>query len=570
MGKVLRHLPFLLGFDLSSAQDTGDPMTIETYKLTASQLATLLQVLGTLVLDYIDNPKKPMAPDLKPLAQTKLEWKDLPGLQDAIKTCVSGGDKMQVLYELGAELKDAIPVFHRNRDYSAGEIAMLKALRSYLSTDSETALNFIRKNASLFGPKLAARFLPPVEKSDHAALARTVKSITGRENSKHLTQEESQFAKETSPKLHDKYVDLRKAHNTEFKALLTQFVRESGSKLVPYQKAYDFAIDNGFTHSLVPGFTGKIDDQGRWYTDGGELITGVPNLSTYTKVVMNDGEDPDAQWEFKAVKRDGAVAYGYTANFKRSQALHKYEKVAGLMQNIDAIRKKWLQPVLHFDITKKDSVAAVVLEILYSFAARVGSDPGRGVGTLLVKNASITTQGVSLLYLGKDSIRTRHHIKSSTNAASAAVVEALKLLIEGKTPSSFIFTAEPSEGKFVKVTPADVNAAFHKFGAPAGVSVHKLRTCRATALWFQLMEKDAKRKPPLTEKEALARYKEMTEQVGKLLNHKRGVDSDTETVTGLTAALSYIDAGAQVDLFDRWGFRPPAALEKLLKAGDDL
>jgi len=544
-------------------------MTLQIHKLVASQLATLLQVLGALVLDYIENPKKPMSADLKPLATTRLEWKDLPGLQDAIKTCVSGGDKMQALYELGTELKEAIPVFRNNREYSSGEIAMLKALRSYLSTDSESALAFIRKNASLMGPKLAARFLPPVEKSDHEALARTVKSLVGR-NGKHLTLEEAQLAKETNPKLFDKYKELRKAHNTEFKALLTQFVRESGKKLVPYESAYDFAIKNGFTHSMVPGFTGQIDDQGRWFTSEGELITGVPNLSTYTHVIMNDGEDPEAQWTFKAVKKDGGVAYGYTANFKRGQALHKYEKVADLMKNIDGIRKKWLQHVLHFDITKKESVAAVVLEILYSFAARVGSEPGRGVGTLLVKNSSETQQGVNLAYLGKDSIPTKHIIKSSTNAASAAVVEALKQLRADKTPSSFLFTAEPREGKFVRVTPSDINAAFHTFGAPQGVSVHKLRTCRGTTLFGQLCEKDATKRPPSTEKEALARYKDMTEQVGKLLNHKRGVGTDTESVTGTTASLNYIDCGLQVDLFDRWGYRPPTILEKLLKAGDDL
>ena len=57
----------------------------------------------------------------------------------------------------------------------------------------------------------------------------------------------------------------------------------------------------------------------------------------------------------------------------------------------------------------------------------------------------------------------------------------------------------------------------------------------------------------------------MTEAVGKLLNHKRGVGGDNESVTGTTASLNYIDATLQIDLWDRWGFRPPVALEKLLK-----
>jgi hypothetical protein len=83
------------------------------------------------------------------------------------------------------------------------------------------------------------------------------------------------------------------------------------------------------------------------------------------------------------------------------------------------------------------------------------------------------------------------------------------------------------------------------------------------------MDKDATRRPPATEKDAIQRYKDMTEQVGKLLNHKRGVGGDKESVTGATAALSYIDSSMQLELFDRWGFRPPSALEKMLRAGDD-
>ena len=72
--------------------------------LTASQLASLLQVIGALVADYISNPKKPMDPSLVPLTKTSLQWKDLPSLDSTIKTCVRGGDKLTALFHLGTEL----------------------------------------------------------------------------------------------------------------------------------------------------------------------------------------------------------------------------------------------------------------------------------------------------------------------------------------------------------------------------------------------------------------------------------------------------------------------------------
>jgi hypothetical protein len=171
---------------------------------------------------------------------------------------------------------------------------------------------------------------------------------------------------------------------------------------------------------------------------------------------------------------------------------------------------------------------------------------------------------VNLAYIGKDSIPTKHIIKESASPNHKFLVDALRQLMDGKTPSSWLYTAEVN-GKLVKVMPADVNKAFHIFGAPDEVTVHKLRTCRGTTLFKLLIDKDAARRPPQTEKEAMIRYKAMTEEVGKLLNHKRGVGSATEKVTGTTAALSYIDGDLQLDLWSRWGFRPPVALEKLMK-----
>lgn len=536
---------------------------MQIYKLTASQLANLLQILGALTADYINNPSKPMQPDLAKIVATRLEWKDLPGLGKAIQVSLRGGDKLSALYNLGAELRDALPAFKNNRDYSSSEIQMLRALRSYLSTDSESALNYIKKHAGVFkNPLLAKLFLPDVPKADNTGLRNTVRGLVGRDGT-FLTVDESKMLKETNPKAYEKYLSLRKVHNQSFKASLATFVRDSGKSKVPYTDAYKAMLDLGFNHSMVPGFTGLVDDQGRWFTQNGLLIGGVPNLTTYDHVVMNPKGEDGSEWVFKAVKPDGTYAHYYTADFRRTQSVAKYKAVGILMKKIPTIRKVWLQRLREFDITNKESVCAVVLEILYTFAARIGSQPGRGVGTLLVKNSSETSQGINLAYIGKDSIPTKHIIKTTASKESAMVVKALEQLREGKNPSMPLFTYEKG-GKLFLVKPADVNKAFRTFGAPAELSVHKLRTCRGTTLFQMLLDKEFARRPPATEKEALQRYKVMTEQIGKLLNHKRGVGSANEKVTGATAATSYIDADLQIALWDRWGFRPPAVLEKLM------
>ena len=532
--------------------------------LTASSLVSLLKILGALVLDYSSNPKAPMSKELLQFVKVPAaRWKILPGLQDAISSAVSGKNKLDTLYQLGVELKSSfLENFYNSQEYTSQELKMLRAIRSYLMTDSENALIFIEKNAALFeDPELSSKFLPEsTEKVDSAALRRSVKSLSGRDGVS-LKGDEVLLLKDTNPKGYEAYQVLRKAHNKDFKNSLMVYVRSQKKSLVQYEAAYAALNAMGFTESMVPGFKGLIDDQGKWYTKDGDLINGVPNLFTYTHVLMNTGKDPDNKWVFKAFKPDGTYSQAYTCDFQRAQSKSKYDHVRELMTKIQKIRSKWIAKVKAFDSSNKESVAAVVLEILYSFAARIGSAPGRGVGTLLVKNVTITQAGLNLSYIGKDGIPTKHVLKSS-DPVHKFLIHAIQELIEDKGKNDFIFQHWDGK-KWIRCSPTDVNAAFRLFGAPQSVSVHKLRTCRGTTLFKQLIDQLATKRPPRDEKEALNLYRLMTEKVGKLLNHKRGVGGSNEQVTGLTAARSYIDADLQISLFQAWGFRVPKHLEKL-------
>lgn len=540
---------------------------MELHLLTASQLVNLLQILSALVVDYATNSRKPMIPELKKIVDTPLRWKSLPSLGTAIQTAIKGGSKAEILMNLGLEVKHSFADFRATREYTSAELELLKALATYLISDSEPALAKIKRQASILENPTLAKFLtPPIPKADNDSLRRSVKTLVGRDGT-HLTRDESDLLKETDPEAHAKYLELRKAHNKEAKATLMDYVRSQNTTLVDYEKARSYLVSQGFDHILVPGFNGKMDDQGHLFTNSGDSITGSPNLATYEKIVMNDGKDPEAKWIFKAIKPSGEESYFYTDKFRKSQSSAKFEHVKDLMTNIGNIRSNWLSKIKKFDMHDKDAVCAVVLEILYSFAARVGTAPGRGVGTLLAKNAIVNAQGVTLRYLGKDSIKTTHKILS-TDPVGNQLVKALELLLTDKSGRDYIFTYIHNN-KELRCTPADINKAFHDFGAPSSVTVHKLRTCRGTALFKQLVEDEmSKARKPANEKQGIAIYKRLTEQVGKLLNHKRGVGSGNEKITGTTAATSYIDPQAQLMLFDFWGFRPPKQLEKLLESED--
>lgn len=527
-------------------------------KITASKLVLLLQTLGALVADYVNNPNKPMRQDLRSLL--KVKW-SLPGLDEAIRAAMTGGDKLSALYNLGTSLKEVFPEYRNTKEYTTPELNMLKAIRAYLMTDSTNALDYIKKNAGIFKvPALASILSPDVEKQDNRALRKTVQDLVGRDGI-HLSLDEAKMIKETDPQKYQEYLGLRREHNNNFKAALTNYVRNTHKNLVDYQDCYKYMYSQGYTHSMIPGFVGKIDDQGRLYTEDGKLINGVPNLTTYNKVVMNDGKDPEEQWVFKAVKPDGESAYFYTQEFARTQSKQKYENVRALNARIKNIRAKWLAKIKDFDETDKDAVCAVVLELLYSFAARVGSAPGRGVATLVAKQARPTSQGINLAYLGKDSIPTKHILRES-DPIQKQIIAALTKLLDDKSGNEYIFTYK-NGNKLIRVKPSDVNNAFRHFGAPAAVTVHKLRTLRGSFLFEQLMAEDSKRRPPRDEKEAMERYKKMCMEVGKILNHKRAVGTEKESVTGTTASLSYIDGDLQVALWNRWGFRPPKHVEHL-------
>lgn len=548
--------------------------------LTASRLTPLIEILYVILIDRAQGsggkPDEDTSLELNTLAKEILPvWgKAVPGLRDALLNILRGRDKEETYVQLGQLVKKLAPMGKSDKEVPTEDLDLLNALGMYFRTDSPNALAKLTKFASLTkSPWIVQRLAPKVgnQQDTKKALETLLVSLVGRTDTA-LTLEEAVKVKEVKPEAYKAYLALRRQFNQSWRDALVAFIRKSGQDKVPYVKALEYLKLNGIDHLMPIGFTGMIDDLSRLYTSKGVAIDGVPNAITFPSVTMNPnyGRAGGGDWVFMANRVNGDPGpYFYTSDFKKGQSKAKFAKVADLSKKMESMRKKWFAKVKAFDITQPTCVTAVVLEILFEFAARIGSVGNKaggqstyGVGTLLVKHAIIDPTGnITLRYKGKDGVATRHKLLSS-DPYTKYVLLALHKLLTGKDPKDRIFTYVKN-GRHIPISPANVNSFFHACGAPEGVTVHKIRTYTGTKIFTELMnEQFEKTKQPKTEKEAMVIFQKMAEAVGKRLNHIRTMAAGGTKVTGTTALSAYIDVAIQILFWRRLGLRLPKYLEK--------
>ena len=523
----------------------------------------------------------------KPDEETSLELNSLakeilpvwgpfvPGLRDILLAILRGRGKDEAYARLGQVLKDLHPKGKGDIEVPIEDLDLLKAMGAYFRVNSANALAKLTKFASLSkSPWVVQRLAPKIgsQQDTKTALEQLLRSLVGRKDTA-LTLDEAAKVKAVKPESYKAYLELRKAFNQSWRDALVAFIRSSGSDRVPYVKALEYLKLNGIDHMMPLGFTGLIDDLSRLYTVKGKAIDGVPNAVTFPSVTMNPtyGKGTDGgDWVFMARRVNGDPGpYFYTSEFKKSQSKAKFAKVADLSKKMESMRKKWFTKVKAFNMDDPTCVTAVVLEILFEFAARIGSVGNKaagqstyGIGTLLVKHAIIDPTGnITLRYKGKDGVATKHKLLSSDPYAKYVLL-ALHKLLAGKAPNDRIFTYLKGN-RHVVISPTNVNSYFKACGAPEGTTVHKIRTYFGTQIFTSLMnEQFAKNKQPKTEREALALFQKMAETVGKKLNHVRTMASGGTKVTGATAIANYVDVAIQLVFFHTLGFRLPKFLEK--------
>lgn len=351
-------------------------------------------------------------------------------------------------------------------------------------------------------------------------------------------------------------------------------VSSQGGSFTDYRGLLKALHSKGISHYLPKGFTGEIDAAGKWWIKIGPehyQIDGVPSGYLFPKIEMNDKYDPETSpWVFRAVRHDGSIGnYFYTRNFKQRQRKSKFETVADLIGRIDDMRVLWLDDIKNFHQQSAAKVAAVILELLYQFSARVGSvgngtEEGLktfGISTLRVKHVKINGS-VVFRYYGKDGVKTKHTLSPDTRS-DMQVIKAIKDLMVGKKPSDYLFTYTTKGGKKKPVRANVVNDLFRELGA-GDATVHKLRTYHATVLARDLIaEFKTKRKTFRNAKDCHAALVKIAEKVGKKLNHVRRTKEGVK-VTGATALQNYIDVLLQKEFFDHYGVEYPKSLLRMI------
>lgn len=485
---------------------------------------------------------------------------------------VSNGKNVE-LKPLGKALKELVT--DKPDLLNPAVVKLVLRFSLYFRAGTESAAKKIQSASSstVFPEWIRSAFVSKTfdQKEVVSELEKIVKKAGGRGSS--LTREEADKLKATDPELFKQYMQKRKEFQLSWKNAASNFIRKSGQATVPMAELLKFLNSNGLKHNIIPGFTGRVSADLEWYDEKGERIAGVPSNSVYTSVQMNPSPQP-GKFVFTAVPPEGSDSkpkYFFRAADLRQRREQKFQMVADVAPVISHARKVWLAGIKNFDPSDPKTVAALAIELAYQFACRIGT-PGNatkgsatyGLSTALVKHIRFGPNNFTLTYPGKDGIKASHKYVAN-DSISRLVFGLVKDLVEGKKPEDPIFSVQTRNG-FVPLRVPVVTQVFRKVVGHPKITIHKIRTLRATVLFSELMEdfiskNKGKEVPPAT---VVSQWKEMATQVGKELNHVRTSADGEQKVTHATALAAYIDVSAQQKLFDAFNVPYPPSLLKAL------
>lgn len=503
-------------------------------------------------------------------------FEDITYLKEA---CASvAANKTFSLSPLGSEIKGYNLAYSKNPKSTAVSVEILGAFAKWFVASSETGWKALQKNSAnplmpdwvpqLFSHKVESQ--APIRR----ALENVVTTTTGKRGTIGLTNEECVKVKKKFPELYKTYLKLRSDFNANWKAQMSQFVLDSGERMVDFVDLEAYFTKNNVETSFPTGFTGKVDALGNVYDEDGKAIgKGLPNKHMFPTVRMNEDPGGKAQWVYQCIKPDGTPSsnYGYRTGDSKNNRKDRFAAMEHLAANIGNIRSRWLIGVKGFGEEHKETVAAVILELIHTYSCRIGSggnsakgEPTYGMSTLLRKHITFQPNGFTMKYLGKDGVPTKH-VYAATDPVSKLVIKAVRHLCEGKKPNEHIFTYLKKTGDtFVrtKFPPQFCNTILGKLGG-GEATAKTLRTMRGTSLFNTEMMELRKKRPTMSNmSEAMAFFNEIGMKVGTALNHvRRGTDGSTK-VTASTAFTSYIDLDAQVAYFEFYGMPLPAMLSR--------
>lgn len=477
----------------------------------------------------------------------------------------------------------AVGVSNYAKEYAADPssratiLALLRAFASWFRSGSAGAMKTLEVNSAsdAFPGWVSAGFVKEI--GSQAPLVKRLSKIVERFTGKNLpafqSLEESAAAKVQDPELYKEYLALRREFNQVWKDALSTFVRQSNKKTVPFADMEAFFNKRGIQHSMPVGFTGKIDANGKWYDSHDNKLTPPPGANMFPRVRMNT--KGNGSWVAQGIGLDGTPGKMiYKVDDVRERRLQKFQNVQDFMGTVDKIRAKWLR-LIHPNATKSggvfdlhaESVAALVLELVFKFSARIGGrgetdgQTTYGMSTLLRKHYHSRQNGFTLKYPGKAGVMTTHKFVART-PQDRFIIELMEYLVAESPPNYPLFWFQRGN-QFKAVTPALVNQLFKKLGAQ-GVTVRNLRTYHGTRIFMEEVAKIQKRYPKVSSlKQAVDLLKLAAVKVGKALNHVRRSSDGSDVVTPATALGSYIDLTKQIEFFQFYGLPLPKTLEKV-------
>ena len=477
------------------------------------------------------------------------------------------------LYEDAAGLihqiiKPVVADWVKDNKIPADRLAMLKDVNLLMKKDSAPALKRLSKAVATLGDhKIALLFLNDDDafQGDEATYKKLLAYSDTLANKREVLAPAELFRirKEAEEKKDKKtldliarYSELRKDWSANFKKALLHYVRKSGQPLVDVEDVKDY-LKGLSVNNIVPGFEGKIDELGNYYTSEGKKLLSIPA----SKVTMNPKYDAKTDNAY-VCSIDGQSGGGriYTVDYRAGAKQESFGKVGDFIEEIEEHRKSWLKDLDSVD--EKKQLLATITEVIYATSARVGN-PQNGVGS--EKTYGITTITAKHVKQGKDGSlifaypgkkgTPQHHVLKPNTAINKKVISIIKRCLSNKKPAETIFTVR---GKPFHSN--DVNRYIRALGIVP--SCHKFRHVQGTKMALEILKKSpfgtGRGKEAPTQTAADKWLKEAMKEVGEKLHHQNG-----GVTTGATAISSYVSPEVLINWYHNLGLRTPKWVPKV-------
>jgi DNA topoisomerase IB len=473
------------------------------------------------------------------------------------------------IQECLAEVREVLTEFKQEIDISDDHLKLIRDLCVYGKTGTkeqtkDNALKRLDKAIVALGEKhLTALFIEELgEQESQGDLLAELRKLTHKmvgERKTNLTAPEKKKYQDHKNKKGEqhkdyaKFLELRREITRVYKQNLKQLVRNSGKATVTIASALHFFRDNAMEHNIPQGFTGRVDENGGFYTKDGRKVGSIPMGILSMNPSYSNSDDT---FVLTVLTDAGNVQHVDTESRRKTRTAKKFEAVGKFIPVLKKVRSAW-RLKLKTGVKTVEGVAATLAELVYLTSARVGSDRGEtagektfGITTVLVKHLQFKGNKLHIKYPGKKG-GMQHHIVEPNTPTDKRVLANIVLLLKGKGKNEKVFTVGTKS-----VRGGTINKLLRTLGVPSGFTVHKLRTVRATLLAKELLDQyDG----GLSNAEANKWVIEKMKEIGLELGHFSG-----DKVTASTAITHYIDPSVFAAFYKKYGLRAPAVIQKAI------